>query len=47
MAGAAPPAGTTASQAATTAPMAESPRGNEVVEEEGVEETWVVLLAAG
>ncbi len=38
---AAPPAGTTVSQAATTAPVAESPPGNE-----GVEETWVVLLAA-
>jgi hypothetical protein len=44
-AGAALPAGTTASQAATTAPVAESPPGNEGVESEGVEETWVVLLA--
>jgi hypothetical protein len=41
-----PPAGTTTFQAATTAPVAESPPGNEGVEGEGVEETWVVLLAA-
>ncbi len=47
VAGASPPAGSTTSLAATTSPAAESPPGNEGVEQEGVEETWVVLRAAG